>query len=170
MENNEKIVEIGDFVIKGDTAEALNNVSKFFSWNKQDLLFTLLGLYDPDSDAKFNAILFPEESCKCPYESISVVIDPNDVSNLNDIDPYGWITVEELITFCNRYPKYSYKDALFTDLKDKPSGVLTSAIGRYALGFITHNIGEDGERYHYARVEAAEKRGFKPIYCKLIKY
>lgn len=126
-------------------------------------------MYDPDDDEEFAIELTPENPDNRPFIGVSVVIDPKDILNLDDIDPYEWTPVEVFIKLCNKNPVYGYKDTLFAQWGDKPSGTVSGVIERYALGFFRYDVVDD-ERVYYPCIKASTDSNFKPTYCKLIEY
>lgn len=168
-EKTNDVLIVGSFVITGDAAEAIGVVSKLFTWDKQTLIEDLATMYEPDSDEEFAIELTPEDSNGRPFIGVSVVIDPKDILNLDDIDPYEWTPVEAFIKLCNKNRVYGYKDTLFAQWGCKPSGDITGDNTRYALGFFGYDVGDD-ERVYYPCIKASSNSNFKPTYCKLIRY
>lgn len=169
-EKTNDVLIVGSFIITGASAEAIEAVSAFFTWDKQVLIEDLITMYDPDDDEEFAIELTPENYENRPFIGVSVVIDPKDIINLDDIDPYEWTPVEEFIKLCNRDNKYCYKDVLFTNRESKPSGEVTFSIRQYALGFFGYDDDDVDERAYYPCIEATSNSNFKPTYCKLIRY
>lgn len=168
-EKTKGVIIVNHFVITGASAEAIEAVSALFTWDKQSLIGALADMYDPDDDAEFSIELVPEKLENCPFMGVIVLIDPKDVLNLDDVDPYKWTPVEAFIKFCNKNCMYGYKDTLFAQWGCKPSGDITGDNTRYALGFFGYDV-VDGERVYYPCIKASTDSNFKPTYCKLIRY
>ena len=169
VEKTNDVLIVDRFVITGASAEAIEMVSKFFIWDKQELIGNLGVMYDPDEDEEFAIELTPEDSNGRPFIGVSVVIDPKDILNLDDIDPYEWTPVEVFTKLCNKNRVYGYKDTLFAQWGNKPQGSITGDNTRYALGFFGYDLGEE-ERHYRPFIKASSDKDFKPTYCKLIRY
>lgn len=157
------------FVIIGDTAEALEAAEELFRWKSSDLINGLDEMYDPDEDAPFDICLTPEEPEKTIFKCLRVRIDPKDILNVDDYNVNDWLPVEIFSKICSKYPLYCYKDVLFTDWKDEPTGDITGACLRYAVGFFSDR-GEAGVFRPVIESKADSVLSFEPTYCKLIKY
>lgn len=169
IEKTNGAIIVDRFVITGDAAEAIEVVSKLFTWDKQALIESLADMYDPDDDAEFSIELVPEDPDDRPFVGVYVLIDPKDILNLDDIDPFEWTPVEVFTKLCKKNHTYGYKDTLFAQWGNKPSGGLTGDNTRYALGFFGYDVGDD-ERVYYPCIKASQDSSFYPTYCKLIRY
>lgn len=169
VEETNGVLIVDRFVITGASAEALEAASELFTWEKETLIDYLTVMRNPDNDEEFAVELTPQDPDSRPFIGVRVVIDPKDILNLDDIDPYEWTTVEVFAKLCNKKPGYGYQDILFAQWGDKPSGHFTGCIERYALGFFEHDNDEEGISYR-PYIKASCTKNFKPTHCKLIKY
>ena len=170
VEKTNGVLIVGRFVISGKTAEIFETISELFTWDKLSLIESLADMYDPDYDDEvFTIEVVPEEPDDCNIAGVYVVIDPKDVINLDDLDPYEWTPVSVFTKMCNKDHVYGYKDVLFAQWGNKPSGDITGDNTRYALGFFGYDLGEE-ERHYRPFIKASQDRNFKPTYCKLIRY
>ena len=178
-EKTKSVLIVGSFVITGASAEAIEAVSKLFTWNKQILIEDLATAYDPDDNEEFAIELTPEDPGGRPSMRVIMTIDPKDILNLDDIipkttlnlddvDPYEWTPVEVFTKLCNKNHVYSFKDTLFAQ-GGKPSGAITGSISGYALGYFGDDHDEEGISF-CPYIKASCDEHFKPTYCKLIKY
>lgn len=156
------------FVISGDTAEALLAAKELFEWKSSDLINGLAEMYDPDDDELFDVCLTPEDPETTSFKCLRVRIDPKDVINVDDYHVNEWIPVEIFSKLCSRYHLYGFKDVLFADWQSPPTGEITGASLRYAVGFFS-DMDEEGV-YKPIIKAAVDKQSFEPTYCKLIKY
>lgn len=168
-EKTNGVLIVDRFVISGASAEVIEAVSALFTWDKQSLIGDLADMYDPDDDAEFSIELVPEDHESCPFMGVIVLIDPKDILNLDDVDPYEWTPVEVFAKLCKKNRMYGYKDTLFAQWGCKPLGGITGDNHQYALGFFGYDVGDD-ERVYYPCIKASSNSNFKPTYCKLIRY
>lgn len=157
------------FVISGDTAEALLTAKELFEWKSSDLINGLAEMYDPDDDDElFDVCLTPEDPEITSFKCLRVRIDPKDVINVDDYHVNEWMPVKVFSMLCSKYNLYVYKDVLFADWKCAPTGDITGASTRYAVGFFS-DADEAGVYKPVIKV-ADDTDSFDPTYCKLIKY